>query len=75
MGKQGLSSTHPCYYNIYHKVRKEQRTWLQGSRNRIGAKQDPVHKNGIKQHNIMFKLPYWEVILVSQNIKFDLNKS
>jgi hypothetical protein len=57
------------------KCGKEWKTWLQGLRNRIGAKQDLIHKHGIKQHNIMFKLPCWEVSLVSQNIDFYSNKS
>jgi hypothetical protein len=56
-------------------VERSEKARLQGLRNRAGAKQDRVHKHGIKQHNIMFKLPYWEVSLVSQNIEFDSNKS
>jgi hypothetical protein len=47
----------------------EQKTWLQGLRNRLGAKRDLVYKHGIKWHNIMFKLPYWEISVASQNCK------
>ncbi len=48
----------------------EQKTWLEGLRNRLGAKHDLVYKHGIKWHNIKFKLPYWEIGIASQNCKF-----
>jgi len=50
---------------------KECKAWLQGHKNKVGAKEDLVHKHGIKQHNIMFKLPlpYWEVSSLNQNIE------
>jgi hypothetical protein len=48
----------------------EQKTWSQGLRNRLGAKHDLIYKHGIKWHNIMFKLPYWEIGVTSQNCKF-----
>ncbi len=48
------------------KLGKEQKTWLQGPWNKVGSKHDLVHKHGIKWHNIMFKLLYWEVSITSQ---------
>jgi hypothetical protein len=52
-------------YHIKWGTKRE--VWLQGPRNKVGAKLDPLHKCGIKQINIMFQLPYWEV-----TIYFDL---
>jgi hypothetical protein len=48
---------------------KECKFWLQCRINRVGAKEDPMHKHGIKRHNIVFKLPYWEVSSLGQNIE------
>jgi hypothetical protein len=48
---------------------RECKAWLQGHKNRFDAKNDLVHKHSIKQHSIMFKLPYWEVHSHGQNIE------
>jgi hypothetical protein len=44
---------------------EECKAWLQCRKNGAGAKEDLVHKHGIKQHSIMFKLPYWEISSLS----------
>jgi hypothetical protein len=48
---------------------KEYETWLQCYKNKASAKEDPMHKHGIKRCYIMFKLPYWEASSLNQNIE------
>jgi len=49
---------------------EEHKAWLQCHKNGASAKEDIVHKHGIKRHNIMLKLPYWEISSLNQNIEF-----
>ncbi len=51
---------------------KEREAWLQGSRNRVGAKHALFHKHDIKWHSTMFKLMYWEVSIAQckPNVEF-----
>jgi hypothetical protein len=51
------------------KLGRECKAWLQGHKNKVGAQEDLMPKHGIKQHSIMFKLPYWEVSSLSHNIE------
>jgi hypothetical protein len=42
----------------------ERKSWLQGPRNKVGSKLDPIHKLSIKWVSIMFQPPYWEVRII-----------
>jgi hypothetical protein len=48
---------------------EEHKAWLQCHKNGASAKEDIVHKHGIKRHSIMLKLPYWEISSLNQNIE------
>lgn len=49
---------------------EEHKAWPQCHKNGASAKEDIVHKHGIKRHSIMLKLPYWEISSLNQNIEF-----
>ena len=46
---------------LEHRRRGEARErWIQAG-GRPGSENDPVKRNGVKRHSVLFKLPYWDV--------------